>query len=66
MGFWVLPAGRGDGLEQGPQGWSMDPRAGAGTPGRTEEGAAMSAATLQWAPAGKSALVLCTRRGITE
>ena len=46
-------AGGTPGLECGPQGWSG-------------EGAAMSAVTLQQALVGKSALVLCTHRGITE
>lgn len=55
----VLPAGRGDGQQQRPL-------AGAGTPGHTGEGAAVSAATAQQALAGKNALVLCTHRGIAE
>lgn len=41
------------GLQRGPQNWNR-------------EGAPMSAATAQQAWAGKIALVLCTRRGITE
>jgi len=37
-----------------------------GRSGRTEEGAAMLAATLMKTPAGKSALALGSYRGVTE